>query len=194
MDLPRPWVVIPSVHDALIGNGKFCGFSPCIEQVQKTCEALRSFGFMDIYTIEVLNRPYDVRSVSVESIKLDNVVDSINKTENESNEANKKRTREEEETKEAKDETNENKEESESNDSKMEESEPKTEAPVEDMKVETKTTAKKRKYHKKLKTKTENRALAKPILDTRGHTGFLTFARKPVLASVQPTTEIKTST
>ena len=42
-----------------------CSFSPCIEQVQRTCEALMDQGFEEISTLEVLLRVHDVRTVSL---------------------------------------------------------------------------------------------------------------------------------
>lgn len=60
LDLPGPWKAIPSAAKCLRPDGVFCGFSPCIEQVQKTCEALNANGFRDFRTIEVLLREYDV--------------------------------------------------------------------------------------------------------------------------------------
>ena len=33
--------------------GRLASYSPCIEQVQKTCAAMRAAGFTDITTIEV---------------------------------------------------------------------------------------------------------------------------------------------
>ena len=47
LDLPAPWEAIPHVmkvirHDVIV---KICCFSPCIEQVTKTCSALRAAGF-----------------------------------------------------------------------------------------------------------------------------------------------------
>jgi tRNA (adenine57-N1/adenine58-N1)-methyltransferase len=38
----------------------FCGFSPCIEQVQRTVEALNAEGFRAFSTIEILLREYEV--------------------------------------------------------------------------------------------------------------------------------------
>lgn len=36
-----------------------CVFSPCIEQVQKTCDNLRSFGFSNIEILECVSRNFD---------------------------------------------------------------------------------------------------------------------------------------
>ncbi|CAH9088131.1 unnamed protein product [Cuscuta epithymum] len=60
LDLPQPWLAITSVGKMLKEDGVLCSFSPCIEQVQRSCEALRSC-FTDIRTFEVLLRAYEVR-------------------------------------------------------------------------------------------------------------------------------------
>lgn len=46
-------------------GGRVCSFSPCIEQVQRSCVAMRDNGFTEITTLECLNRPYDVRTVAM---------------------------------------------------------------------------------------------------------------------------------
>lgn len=60
LDLPSPWKAILSAGKCLRPDGLFCGFSPCIEQVQKTCESLNAHGFRDIRMIELLLKDYDV--------------------------------------------------------------------------------------------------------------------------------------
>jgi tRNA (adenine57-N1/adenine58-N1)-methyltransferase catalytic subunit len=60
LDLPAPWNVVPSAKKCLRPNGVFCSFSPCIEQVQRTCAELAKLGFCEIRTVEILERPYAV--------------------------------------------------------------------------------------------------------------------------------------
>ena len=59
--------VVPSAAQTLKPNGRFCSFSPCIEQVQQTCLALGGHGFHSIRTMECLLRPHEVRSITLGS-------------------------------------------------------------------------------------------------------------------------------
>ena len=78
LDLPGPWKVVPSAARSLRKDGVVCSFSPCIEQVQKTCEALELHGFGDTQTVELLGREYDVetrelqRNLAMQQPKLQN--------------------------------------------------------------------------------------------------------------------------
>ncbi|TQE02982.1 hypothetical protein C1H46_011346 [Malus baccata] len=60
LDLPQPWLAIPSAAKMLKQDGVLCSFSPCIEQVQRASETMRS-SFTDIRTFEILLRTYEVR-------------------------------------------------------------------------------------------------------------------------------------
>uniref|UniRef100_A0A1J3HVX0 tRNA (adenine(58)-N(1))-methyltransferase n=1 Tax=Noccaea caerulescens TaxID=107243 RepID=A0A1J3HVX0_NOCCA len=66
LDLPQPWLAVPSAAKMLKQDGVVCSFSPCIEQVQRTCEVLRS-EFIEIRTFEVLLRTYEVKEVKVDT-------------------------------------------------------------------------------------------------------------------------------
>lgn len=63
LDLPSPWLALESAKKCLRPNRMLCSFSPCIEQVQRTCLALGEIGFYDITTVECLNRPFRVRKI-----------------------------------------------------------------------------------------------------------------------------------
>jgi tRNA (adenine57-N1/adenine58-N1)-methyltransferase len=56
LDLATPWLVVPHAYSALKGSGIFVSFSPTIDQVVKTAEALKENGFVGIETIESLVR------------------------------------------------------------------------------------------------------------------------------------------
>ena len=81
MDLPAPWEAILTAKEALKQDivGRICCFSPCFEQVAKTCQALKEHGFqgkfiikgviynfnsliiiLDIRMVETLQKPYEV--------------------------------------------------------------------------------------------------------------------------------------
>ncbi|XP_074547674.1 tRNA (adenine(58)-N(1))-methyltransferase catalytic subunit TRMT61A [Halichoeres trimaculatus] len=66
LDIPSPWEAVRHAKAAMKRHGgRVCSFSPCIEQVQRTCEALADQGFEEISTLEVLLRVHDVRTVSL---------------------------------------------------------------------------------------------------------------------------------
>lgn len=72
LDLPMPWKAIPhAIKTFKNSGGRICTFSPCIEQVQKSCQTLHDLGFIDIKTIEVLRTTYSVQTRNVNSLQLD---------------------------------------------------------------------------------------------------------------------------
>nr|XP_021148076.1 tRNA (adenine(58)-N(1))-methyltransferase catalytic subunit TRMT61A isoform X3 [Columba livia] len=61
LDIPSPWEAIGHAKSALKAEGgRICSFSPCIEQVQRTCLAMEEYGFTEINTLEILLRVYNL--------------------------------------------------------------------------------------------------------------------------------------
>ncbi len=60
LDLAVPWLVVPHAYEALKPSGILVSFSPTIDQVVRTTEALRDQGFVFIETIECLMRSMQV--------------------------------------------------------------------------------------------------------------------------------------
>ncbi len=56
LDMATPWLVIPHAYSALKGSGVLVSFSPTIDQVVKTVEALKENAFIDIETVEIIMR------------------------------------------------------------------------------------------------------------------------------------------
>lgn len=61
LDLATPWQVVPHAYNALRGSGTLVSFSPTIEQVVKTVEALEEHSFVDINTLECLLRGMQIK-------------------------------------------------------------------------------------------------------------------------------------
>jgi tRNA (adenine57-N1/adenine58-N1)-methyltransferase len=61
LDLATPWLVVPKAYEALRGGGRLISFSPTIDQVMKTVNALRE-GLMGVETIECISRRYKVKT------------------------------------------------------------------------------------------------------------------------------------
>ncbi len=60
LDLAVPWLVIPHAYEALKPSGTIVSFSPTIDQVVKTVEALKENNFVYIETVECLMRSMQV--------------------------------------------------------------------------------------------------------------------------------------
>lgn len=70
LDVPEPWLALHHVKRVLRGGRTLCCYSPCIEQVMKTCEKMRELGFHSIRTIEARHRPFDSRVFPLETLDL----------------------------------------------------------------------------------------------------------------------------
>lgn len=82
LDLPAPYKAIEHVSKALKpSGGRFCSFSPCIEQVQQTCLELEKHGFLEIQTLEILQSEHIVKEKHIPIIDLSFV--KIKRNENE---------------------------------------------------------------------------------------------------------------
>ena len=58
LDLPKPETAIEFAHQVLKLKGRLCSFSPCIEQISATAAVLAKFGFVNLNTIECVERNY----------------------------------------------------------------------------------------------------------------------------------------
>jgi tRNA (adenine57-N1/adenine58-N1)-methyltransferase len=56
LDLATPWLVVPHAYSALKGSGTLVSFSPTMDQVVETVEALQQAGFTDVETVECIMR------------------------------------------------------------------------------------------------------------------------------------------
>ncbi|MCL5788586.1 MAG: tRNA (adenine-N1)-methyltransferase [Candidatus Marsarchaeota archaeon] len=61
LDLPAPWEAVPSVKRSLASDGHLVSFSPTVDQVEKTVEALKDNGFIMVESFELIQRFYDVK-------------------------------------------------------------------------------------------------------------------------------------
>lgn len=70
LDLPAPWDAIPHLDQVISQESKvsLCCFSPCIEQVDKTLEALEKHGWTDMEMVEIQGRQYESRRQMVRSL------------------------------------------------------------------------------------------------------------------------------
>ena len=58
-------------------GGKLCSFSPCIEQVQRTCTKLSSVGFIGIETYECLQRELTIVQKNLFVLDLTSCVNKV---------------------------------------------------------------------------------------------------------------------
>jgi len=75
LDIPNPHLAVQHAMNALKKSGsRFCSFSPCMEQVQRTCELLHepARGFSEIITIELVNNSYNVKRINMPIANLGN--------------------------------------------------------------------------------------------------------------------------
>lgn len=72
LDLPAPYIAIDHVVKALKSSGgRFCAFSPCIEQTQSTCVQLEKSGFIEIQTMEIIQSEQIVKEKYIPIMELE---------------------------------------------------------------------------------------------------------------------------
>ncbi len=65
LDIPDPWAAVLAAWDALRACGHLAAFSPNMEQVKETVAAIRKKPFVEVRTIELIEREMEVREVGV---------------------------------------------------------------------------------------------------------------------------------
>ncbi len=65
LDIPDPWAAIDTAWSVLRPCGHLASFSPNMEQVKQTVAAIRAMSFVDVRTVEVIEREMEVREVGV---------------------------------------------------------------------------------------------------------------------------------
>jgi len=60
LDLPEPWAVLDAAHRALAVGGAVATYTPTYNQLERTVRALRSLGFEEVRSVELLERPLHV--------------------------------------------------------------------------------------------------------------------------------------
>ncbi|GME92780.1 unnamed protein product [Ambrosiozyma monospora] len=70
LDLPSPWEAIPHLQSVIAKDRAvgICCFSPCIEQVTKTIEALQKHGWIDIEMTEIAGKKWDSRKEMIREV------------------------------------------------------------------------------------------------------------------------------
>ena len=76
LDLPAPWTALDHAKSILRAGRAICCYSPCLEQVMRTCAGLRERGFEDVETVEVRQHPYDSTLLSRAAWNFDAAVDA----------------------------------------------------------------------------------------------------------------------
>ena len=56
LDIPDPWEAVGSSWEALRPCGHFASYSPNMEQVNRTMKALRTGTFVEVRTVEIIER------------------------------------------------------------------------------------------------------------------------------------------
>jgi tRNA (adenine57-N1/adenine58-N1)-methyltransferase len=68
LDLPEPWLAIPHAAFCLKTGARIASYSPCVEQSQKVCLALKKAGFHSLQTMEYRLKEYYVDHAEYEPL------------------------------------------------------------------------------------------------------------------------------
>jgi tRNA (adenine57-N1/adenine58-N1)-methyltransferase len=70
LDLPAPWEAIDHLSEVIATEEKvgLCCFSPCIEQVSKTLDALKEHGWTSVQMVEIQARKWEARQQMIRQV------------------------------------------------------------------------------------------------------------------------------